>query len=334
MNRYIIAGFIFLMIFLAGCFKEDDPLPAYPVQQTTIPMGKYYRYQIWFDLAENRQVEVVDKNTYDLGFAAADTAWQIIMNTSAFMLAGNTGLTDLSVPVDTTGLPWQFEPSSGPPDSTAFGNWLSITNGDTVYTGEVYVINRGFDHVGNYRGLIKVRFEYVDQQHYRFSYANLDGTDIRSAEISKQDSTVYTWFSFDTETEVDAGPAADTWDLLFTQYTTLLYTNTGTPYPYLVTGVLSNWNATWVAMDSVTGYDNIDLQFALSQKYSNRLDFIGYDWKELEGDVNTGNVYYEIVPNRTYLIRNRNGLYFKLRFLNFYNDQGEKGYPAFQYDVL
>ena len=134
--------------------------------------------------------------------------------------------------------------------------------------------------------------------------------------------------------QVEMEPLTDTWDLLFTQYTTLLYTNDGLPYPYLVTGVLSNYGNLQMAVDSSLTYENIDLSFAKTKTYSIAKDFIGYDWKDVQGDVNTGNVYYEIVEGRTYLIRNREGLYFKLRFINFYSDEGEKGYPTFQYDVL
>ncbi|MEZ5083051.1 MAG: HmuY family protein [Bacteroidales bacterium] len=65
-----------------------------------------------------------------------------------------------------------------------------------------------------------------------------------------------------------------------------------------------------------------------------QLDVIGYDWKVLQGDVNSGNVSYNIVPNRNYIIRNRNGFVYKLRFIEFYNTLGEKGYPTIEFQLL
>jgi hypothetical protein len=124
------------------------------------------------------------------------------------------------------------------------------------------------------------------------------------------------------------------WDLLFTQYTTLLFTDEGDPYPYLVTGVLTNYDFVEVAMDSIVDFENIDLNYAMGLEFSKNQDAIGYDWKELQGDVNSGSVYYEIVEGRNYIIKNRFGLYAKLRFISFYNNEGKKGYPSFQYLFL
>ncbi len=50
--------------------------------------------------------------------------------------------------------------------------------------------------------------------------------------------------------------------------------------------------------------------------------------------INSGNVYYEIVEGRNYIIKNRFGLYTKFRFISFYNSGGDKGYPTFQYLFL
>jgi len=138
---------------LSSCFKEDDPMPAFPEQTTTIEMGNYYLYQSHFNLAGNEQVRINEKNDYDLGFECNDSSWHIILNTAAFMFAGNSGSIDFEAVTDTTGFDWRFDKSDGNPDSTAIGNWISITGTDTIYTNHVYVLNRGYDHLGNLRGL-------------------------------------------------------------------------------------------------------------------------------------------------------------------------------------
>ena len=324
-----------LLLILTSCFKEDDPLPAFPMQTTTIAMGKYYLYQYYFNLVSNEEVKQDVKNDYDLGFECGDSSWHVVLNTAAFMFAGNTGKKDLIEVSDTTGLDWRFDKSDGDSDSTAIGQWLTFTGNDTIYSNQVYVLNRGYDHLGKVRGLRKIKFTKVDSVSYLFEYSDMNDDNYNIFTVQKQEGVTYTYFSFDEGgMQVEMEPLTDTWDLLFTQYTTLLYTNDGLPYPYLVTGVLSNYGNLQMAVDSSLTYENIDLGFAKTKTYSIAKDFIGYDWKDVQGDVNTGNVYYEIVEGRTYLIRNREGLYFKLRFINFYSDEGEKGYPTFQYDVL
>ncbi len=332
---------IYLIIFFAtmfsvtSCFKEDERMPASELQTSTIEMNQYYQYQAYFDLVKGEVVAQNDKNDWDLGFECADSAWHIILNTSEFMVAGNTGMKDLSVVSDTTGLKWKFDKSDGNPDSTAIGKWLIINGADTTYTNDVYVINRGYDHLGNLRGLKKIIFMKADFSGFTFKYSDMNGNNPTEFRITKREGLNYTQFSFENGgQQVDFEPMSDSWNLFFTQYTTLLFTNEGDPYPYLVTGVLLNYGKEEVAVDTVQNFENIDLSYASSLTYSKAEDAIGYDWKALKGDVNSGNVYYEIVKGRTYLIRDESGIYFKLRFVSFYNNVGDKGYPSFEYLLL
>lgn len=320
---------------MSSCFKEDEPYPAFEMQTTTIEMGQYYLYQSYFNLPSNEVVSSNEKNNWDLGFECGDTSWHIRLNTSAFMLAAHAGTKDFEQVIDTAGFQWRFDKSDGNPDSTAIGSWVSIEGTDTLYTNEVYIVDRGYDHLGNRRGLKKMMFTLVDSVSYRFRYADMNGANENTFAVSKHEGVYFTCFSFaNGGQQIDLEPRTDSWDLFFTQYTTLLYTDEGDPYPYLVTGVLSNPGHIELAMDSLKAYDDVDRAYASALIYSGNCDLIGYDWKDLIGDVNSGNVYYEIVPGRNYLIRTRKGLYFKMRFINFYSETGEKGFPSFQYDVL
>lgn len=333
MNRLII--YLVALLILSSCFKEDDPYPAYEMQTTTIEMGQYYRYQSYFNLVTNEVVSSNDRNIWDLGFENGDSSFHVTLNTSAFAVAANTGMTDFEQVTDTTGLDWRYDKSDGNPDSTAIGEWVSVTGGDTLYPNYVYVINRGYDHLGNLRGLRKVIFTHVDSLSYSFRYCDMNGDNLKEFKVDKTEDVFFTCFSFEEEgTQLELEPQRDSWDLFFTQYTTLLYTDEGEPYPYLVTGVLSNYPNIEMAQDTLMEYADIDRDYARTLEFSYNKDFIGYDWKELIGDVNTGNVYYEVVGGRTYLVKTSQGLFFKLRFVSFYSETGEKGYPSFQYDLL
>ena len=330
-----------LLLALSSCFKEDDPLPLSPLQETTIELNQHYQYQAYFDLGKGETVSSNDRNIWDLGFESSDSAWHIILNTSTFMLAANTGQTDFESVSDTTGLNWKYDKSDGNPDSTAIGNWFLMFGNDTVYSNIVYVVNRGMTHLGIPRGLKKVVFTKVNSEQFMVKYADLNGENYHELIIEKTPDVNYTFFSFeDSGSQLILEPPSNAWDLLFTQYTTLIYTNEGEPYPYLLNGVLINYGKVEVKLDTIVSFEDIDLQYAQKQEFSKNKDVIGYEWKYLEGDPTIGGSYYyrinpnEDHPNWTYIIKNRNGIYFKLMFTRFYSNTGDKGYPTFAFQVL
>ena len=331
----------FLSLFiLSSCFKEDEKIiPHDPgdVETVAIELTKDYRYQVYFDMSSGQVVSINLKKDWDLGFECTENGWHIILNTSNFMLAASTGHTDFDLPVDTTGFKWAFDVSTGDLDTTAIGNWVSFLPPDSSksYTHEVYVIDRGYDELGNLRGLRKVVFKELDDSIYTFRYADLDGSNENTFTITKDPAVNFTGFSFDEGgKQLSHEPPKYDWDLLFTQYTTLLYTDEGDPYPYLLTGVLSNPSSIRVAQDTLYDFATISIENAKNLLYSSALDEIGYDWKDVVGDVSTGNVNYVIVPGINYVLHDWQGHYFKLRFIGFYSNTGEKGYPTFEFQEL
>jgi hypothetical protein len=72
---------------------------------------------------------------------------------------------------------------------------------------------------------------------------------------------------------------------------------------------------------------DITREHALELEFSSRADVIGYDWKYYNFDAGV----YTVVPDMNYVIRDRDGFFYKLRFIDFNNDVGEKGYPKFEF---
>lgn len=338
MKRYLIP--ILILVILSGCFKEDEivvPDPPGDVITESIGLTQDYRYQVYYDLEREQVVSENLKKNWDLGFEGDDDGSRIILNTSLFMLAANTSTTDFASVTDTTGLDWQFDKSDGDPDSAVFRSWARWSEDDQEwsYTNHVYVINRGFDELGNELGLKKIVFTQVTDTSYSFLYANMDGTGQGEFTIRKDPAVNFVHFSFnDGGQQLVQEPDKETWSILFTQYTTLLYTDFGDPYPYLVTGALINPVGISVARDTLAAFGSIDLDYALGLDYKTDMDYIGYDWKDVEGDVSTGNVTYVVMEGLNYLIRDAGGFYYKLRFISFYNNSGEKGYPTFEFQRL
>ena len=345
-NRYFIFS-ILLLTLLSSCFKEDEKvMPHDPgdVETMVVDLSEIvgsnvylYRYQKYFDLNSGQVVSSNMKKIWDLGFECSPEGWHIRMNTSSFMVAAHTGTNDFEAPIDTTGFRWKFDTSDGNLDSTAIGSWVTISEDDSslVYTDEVYVIDRGYDELGNVRGLRKVVFQYFDEEKYIFKFANMDGSGEIVDTVFKDPSVNYMCYSFDNGGQsLPLEPSKFSWDLLFTQYTTLLFTDVGDPYPYLVTGVLLNRQDVEVAQDTLMDFFSIDINSVQNLEFNTIQDEIGYDWKDIVGDPTSGTVTYVIIEGLNYIIRDQEGYYYKIRFIDFYSDDGIKGYPKFEYQRL
>ncbi len=332
----------FCMMLLTSCFKEDIRIPPYDRGNKitmVAPMTQNYKYQIYVNLDQQQIVSTNHKSDFDLVFENTTDGHRVLLNTANFMTVAATGKYDMSEVTSFAGLDFRFDPSSGNRDSLAIGNWFTVNGSDTVYHREVYVVDRGYDEFGNVLGKRKIVFDSLIRDTYYFTYANLNGTDQVSVKVDKGSDTNFIYFSFRNGGEqIYPEPPKTAYDLLFTQYTTLLFTNDGTPYPYLVTGVYINHFNTLVARDSITVFDSISMDEALLMQYSNQLDVIGFNWKDVLGDVETGNVYYEVKPENIYIVRNQQDMFFKMRFVNFYategDEAGEKGYPTFEFQRL
>lgn len=332
---------------LTSCFKDDERVTPFDrgdrinakIPMTEITSGgsvRNYLNQVYYSLNDSAIVSLNEKNSFDLAFDATENGFHIYLNTANFMLAGKSDKTDLEAINSANGLEMIYDASSGNSDSTAIGNWLSVQDTDTTYSQLVYVIDRGYDEAGNLLGFKKIRFDSLVGATYYFTYSNLNNSDKISGSVSKQAGFNKVYFSFeDGGKQVQPEPQKETYDLLFTQYTTLLFTNDGDPYPYLVTGVLLNPFQTEVAFDSTMAFDDIDMASAMNLNFTSQTDRIGYTWKELIGDVESGdeNLNYIVRSKFNYIIQNNNGWYFKLRFIDFY-DQGVKGFPLIEYQRL
>jgi hypothetical protein len=325
---------LFLMtLVLHSCFKEDEMVAPHPrgeVKTDTIPMTENYLYQVYFSLDSGKTVKTNVKTSFDLGFECSRSGWHVILNTSDFMKAADLGKVEFGQPFDTAGLQLRFDKSDGNPDSTAIGEWFSISGADTTSNGHVYAVSRGLDELGNPLGLFQVIFDSLKNNIYYFRYAPLHGGQASAASVAKDPDVNYLFFSLKTGSVVNAEPPKPDYDLLFSQYTTLLFTDQGIPYPYLVTGVLLNRNQVKVAVDSTADFATITSEKAMTMTYTTALDAIGYDWKFYS--FTTG--VYTIRPNLNYVIQSVSGLYFKLRFVGFYNKDGLKGYPVIEYQQL
>ena len=324
---------LIISLVFQSCFKKDEMVSPHPrgdMKTDTIAMTENYLNQVYFSLDSGKTVRTNVKTTTDLGFECSKTGWHVILNTSDFMKAADLGAVTLGAPYDTIGLKMRFDKSDGNPDSTVIGQWFTVSGTDTVSNGHVYAISRGLDEVGNPLGLYQVIFDSLKNNRFYFRYAPLAGGNISRGVVPKDPQVNYIWFSLHSGSVALAEPPKETYDLLFTQYTTMLYTDQGIPYPYLVTGALLNRYKVEAAVDSAGDFQSITRETAVTMNYSGSLDIIGYDWKYYS--FSTG--VYTIRPKLSYVIHGVSGNYYKLRFVAFYNKDGLKGYPVIEYQKL
>ncbi len=329
----ILILFAVLVFSLQSCFKEDEKIAPHPrgnVQTDTVPMTENYLYQVYFSLDSGKIISTNVKTLFDLGFECTPAGWHVILNTSDFMKVADLGKVTFGQPYDTTGVQLLFDKSDGNPDSTAIGQWFTLAGADTISNGHVYAVSRGLDELGNPLGLYQLIFDSLKNNTYYFRYAPLKGGASAPGIVNKNPGVNYMFFSLKTGEMVPSEPPRQKYDLLFSQYTTMLFTNQGIPYPYLVTGVLLNRHLVVTAVDSTADFSSITREKALTLNYTKAMDAIGYDWKYY--NFSTG--VYTIRPKLNYIIRSISGFYYKLRFVGYYSKEGLKGYPVIEYQQL
>jgi len=334
MNSRYTYFFVLCLIILSSCFKEEkrlEPHVSGNILQSTIPMEADYKNQVFFDLESNTLVSKNIKSDWDLGFITQDSSYQIILNTAKFMKAANTNSESFDEIRSDKTYSYFFDPSHGQLDSTAIGAWGKFENNKYSGNKKVYIIDRGLSLTGKRLGYKKVVFDSIANKTFYFHHANLNGNLLAQSKIEKNDSFNMVCFSFDQpEQTLKIEPPKNLWDLQFTQYTTMLYTDLGEEYPYLVTGVLLNRNGVTACADSNSVFDEINFNYAQNKELSHQMDIIGYNWKAYDFDSQT----YTVKDSFNYIIRDTEGFLFRLRFIGFNNEQGLKGYPRIEFQKL
>lgn len=320
--------FIAISFLIASCEKKESPI-SLPAKGTAtidrVDMGEEYADQVFYDLDKGYPVYQSAINSWDLAFEASPTGYHVFINGGKDMWVHNTHQTDIASVLEPPKIKnneWAFDAACGLPDSTAIGNWKKGRTGS-----EVYIIKMNPAHFKD--TFKKITLLDYSSSSYLMVYADLRSGVSKTITIPKDDKYNYTYFSFsDGGQIVYPEPPKDSWDIVFTRYRYIYHHLNN--FPYIVSGVLLNPNNTAAFSDSTTAYDAISINNITNAKFSNFRDIIGFDWKYY--DIPSGK--YTVNKKKNYIIRTRNGQYWKLHFLDFYNSSGIKGSPSFEYERL
>jgi hypothetical protein len=312
-------------VLFSACMKEELPVPAVP----TVPsgdaiamnecMGPAYRDQLWIDLGSGTVVNTNDKLAWDLAFESAPDGWRIWLNGAKLMTAWDQGTVDIAQAHDTVGMSLgrRIDAPSGHLDSTAFGDWRG--------RDAVFVVDMGFNSLGQSLGFRKFRFTSVTTTAYTFDVANLDGSQMQTVTVPKDPSRHHTCFKLGSGVQA-IEPLRGVWDLVLTQYTHQFYEPI---MPYLVVGMLSAPRVR-VAQVNNADFAAVTLADTLQHPFHSSRDAIGYDWKTYSFDEASFNVDDRMV----YIVQDAQGFFFKMHFLDFYGEQGQTGCPLFHITPL
>ncbi|MFT3885819.1 MAG: HmuY family protein [Flavobacteriales bacterium] len=320
-----IGGLLLAPVLFTACLKEELPVPKRTASDTVMEgvacIGSSYADQVWYDIRTNRIVSTNSKMDWDLAFESGADGWHVRLNGSRFMRATPTGRADITGAVDTTGYGprWRIDRPSGVADSTAFGDWRTDHG--------VYAIDMGYNVNSLPMPARQVRIVSVDASSYTIETALLNGNNVQRYTVLKDPARRYVHFSLLNGRTAEVAPPDGDYDLVFTQFTTQFFD----PYmAYLVTGAVNGFSGIRVARLTAADFSAVTLSDTLQHRFSTAEDAIGYDWKDYNFDASL----YKVNTALTYIIQDTEGYFYKLHFVDFYNEQGQRGCPRFEVVAL
>jgi len=328
---FLIPAAVTTLLF-SSCMKKETPYPVptapetegeFKVLNNQVKVGENYETQIYFSLT-NGPVSTSNYKSWDISLTT-DAESELWMNGGKSVQIYPTGSTNYAGIVSKSGIPsnaWKVDYPTGAKGKSGLG----ILTGQN-HIGEVLVVDCG-ENI-----FYKLQILEATATGYKIKAGPLEATVGSETNLVKNEDYNFVYFSF-TAGVVTPEPPKKDWDILFTRYRTLYYgyNPDGSDFPYPVNGVLTNPYKTKSAGDSLKSYDFYTFSLEDAETYNIRADrdAIGYNWKSV--NINTGQ--YTVKPRSIYLIEDQNGALWKLHFVNFYDADGKKGSPQFEYQRM
>jgi hypothetical protein len=309
--------------------------------------GPNQQLQVYVDLS-GKSFEKVQRDAWDLAFFSKD-GFRVGINGSIYMAAAQLQETNIDniTQADVEDLMPQVAVGTFDPANEIY---IDYPDGDINRTAineialddaanKVYLVNLGFEVgtenptngsvalTGNARGWKKIRV-LRNGDNYVLQYANLNDTSHQEFTINKTPAYNATFFSFNTNSVVNVEPEVDKWDLNFTVFTNII--PSAGSYGFS-DGVLHNRKG-GVTVYSVNtnqySYEDFNASNVISNNFKIDQLTIGTSWRDVMNDDKV------LIDNIFYIIKDANQNMYKLKFTALLNDNGERGYPEFKYEIL
>ena len=304
--KKIILTYSLILLFMCSFSQNSD----------SVIINPSYTNQSFYNLNDG-EIANIDNTNWDLAFSSSGYGSAIRINAQAgveLFVYPNGDIND-----------WNSV------DITNINNWSSIINSDTtwtigafnatsdptnsldlgwgVYSTITHHITGDSIHIiklsnGDYKKLQMIK---LSSGVYDFKYANIDGSNEVTTNVSKSNYTSknFGYYSLTNEAELDREPDSDSWHILFTKYVSEIYPGTN----YAVTGVLTNKD---IEVAKAEGVDISNVNYN-SYSFSSQINTIGYNWKSY----NMSSFSYDIVDSLCFFIKDDFGSIWKLQLTGF-----------------
>jgi len=323
------------MVF-TSCFQEIDTVAQEKTTENVfITQHSIYNSVTFYKIYENTTQEVSSETLgkWDMAFQSTLEGDNVLVNYNVSARAIKTG-TRIFSEVDKSTVEdlfqsdqWKFnDPAySNVRDSIALKDWEDK---------EVYLVYRG-SAARPEEAYYKIQFVSKTPETYTFKYAHVESLEEIEKTINRTQGLANVYYSFDENDVVEHEPNIKEWDFYFAPYFGWFETLVAGEFaPYNLTGVMiNNEGGARIAQvfDEDIEYESIDLAMAQKLTYTDWKGAIGSAWKLTP---NPDNPVYNMDTSKKYVFKLYDGNYYKLRFLDFYNSEGEQGYTSFEINVL
>lgn len=301
--------------------------------------------QVFIDLSSDTATSI-QRDSWDLGFYGGDN-FRVGLNSSIYMAAAQLNFTDIDgvTQNDVSSLQSQVAVGTFNPDNEAY---IDAPNGNILETAiaevseidnenKVYLVNLGYAIgtttpttgsvaiAGDHRGWKKIRI-LKSGEDYLLQYADIDATTHQEVTISKDSNYNFSFFSFNTNTTVSVEPEKDKWDISFTVFTNVIEGAGSYGYSDFVTHNRKGSVTAYMVETATSSYEAYALSNVDYALLTENQTVIGGNWR----DVFSGAPF----SDRFFVLEDPNGNLYKLKFLALTNNNGERGYPNFEYELL
>lgn len=355
----------FATLLFASCSSDDNSggnnITA-PVSEAVVSPtvgGPNQPNQVYVDLSSSSET-AIKRDSWDLGFATGSD-FRVIINGSIKMAVKELETTnidevqveDASVAVGfSTDASWGYvDNPTGILTGNGGGEGTAIAEiSATENNNKVYLVNLGFEVAttppasgvaldGEARGWKKIRIT-KNGNNYVLQYADLDTTTHNTVTISKDANYNFTFFSFTTNSIVNVEPQKGKWDLNFSGFTNYFPFAGGAITYYFADFITTNIHGGTKAYMVLTTEEERDDQYdsftidnveeGQFQTSASDQRIFGDTWRTSGGPSGGPTIRND----RFYIVKDGDGNVFKLRFLALTNEEGVRGYPVFEYELL
>lgn len=320
-----LAILLVLHIFMVSCEKTEQPYPLPTPGSASfdkVDIGDNYELHVFYSFT-NGIIKTDSFEIWDFCFTQSTEEVEIWLNGGKGNLIYQTTSTDFAATQNN--IPnhlWKYDEPTWILNKSAYG----ILSGEDL--DYVYLLKTNSN---TYKFKVNIA---DDPNGIQVQWGRLNDEQGQTTTLLRDPHKSYLYFST-IHGSMDVEPQKTEWDVWFTRYRHIFYgaNPDGSDMPYFVNGVLLNPYQTQGAADTLTArdFDELDLEEAMeSYRLTNQRDIIGYHWKE----VNINNGEYKVLPERVYLVEDQLQQLWKLRFVNFYESNGQKGKPQFEFQQL